>query len=334
MSNSSLSKPSDVILHLLSHLYAQRSFSLWKPKQRAEWFAKTVIAVTPSLSQKPTTTQESKSSPSLALFHDLYSTPSLASSIYRHVMVLESVSRAGRLFGFLPSHVTGARQLACDPLPPPTRVSQYDSEFDFSNTRGSLLCLQTLLYMLIQRAGTGTLPPPGFAAPSRSQLSAQWDAIPAPSTETVTLGDCDLIMGHDDLESDDLLLENEHDVANHVFGWDNESPKRVVHVKKFQVEWRPVTNGEFLAFWKKMDGKIAMPPSWVEEDGEIKVCMKPLMVRSTQLTLYDFRSEHCMAPSRWNMRSTGLVRLPTMTCSRMPNRKADASPPKPSCACS
>lgn len=188
--------------------------------------------------------------------------------------------------------------------------------------------------MLIQRAGTGTLPPPGFAAPSWSQLSAQWDAIPAPSTETVTLGDCDLIMGHDDLESDDLLLENEHDVANHVFGWDNESPKRVVHVKKFQVEWRPVTNGEFLAFWKKMDGKIAMPPSWVEEDGEIKVCMKPLMVRSTQLTLYDFRSEHCMAPSRWNMRSTGLVRLPTMTCSRMPNRKADASPPKPSCACS
>lgn len=129
MSNSSLSKPSDVILHLLSHLYAQRSFSLWKPKQRAEWFAKTVIAVTPSLSQKPTTTQESKSSPSLALFHDLYSTPSLASSIYRHVMVLESVSRAGRLFGFLPSHVTGARQLACDPLPPLTRVSEYDSEF-------------------------------------------------------------------------------------------------------------------------------------------------------------------------------------------------------------
>ncbi len=69
------------------------------------------------------------SSPSPSLFDTLYTAPSLASSVYRHVVVLESVTRAGRLFGFLPASVTSGKQLACDPLPPPTRVSEYDGEF-------------------------------------------------------------------------------------------------------------------------------------------------------------------------------------------------------------
>ncbi len=126
---SALSKKSESILHLLSHLYAQRSSSLWKPKQRAQWFADTLTDVAPTLSTKPEDSA-SKSSPSSVLFHKLYTgSPSLAYSIYRHVMVLESMSRAGRLFGFLPSHVTAARQLACDPLPPVTRVTEYNDEF-------------------------------------------------------------------------------------------------------------------------------------------------------------------------------------------------------------
>lgn len=44
-------------------------------------------------------------------------------------MVLESVTRAGRLFGFLPSHLLSGRQFACDPLPPPGAVTQYDVAF-------------------------------------------------------------------------------------------------------------------------------------------------------------------------------------------------------------
>jgi hypothetical protein len=31
--------------------------------------------------------------------------------------------------GFIPRAVTSARQLACDPLPPPTKVSEYDDRF-------------------------------------------------------------------------------------------------------------------------------------------------------------------------------------------------------------
>ena len=125
--------------------------------------------------------------------------------------------------------------------------------------------------MLIQRAGTGTLPPPGFAIPPWSVLSAQWDAIPPPTLPTVTLGPCQITMGRDDTESDDLLPQYELDVAEHEFGWDNESPERVVEVRQFRAEWRPITNGEFLTFWKGMKGSIALPPSWVEVDGEIKV---------------------------------------------------------------
>ena len=39
------------------------------------------------------------------------------------------MTRAGRLFGFLPPNVLTAKQLACDPVPPPTRVSEYDPAF-------------------------------------------------------------------------------------------------------------------------------------------------------------------------------------------------------------
>ncbi|TBU65143.1 C-type lectin protein [Dichomitus squalens] len=133
--------------------------------------------------------------------------------------------------------------------------------------------IETLLYMLIQRAGTGMLPPPGFAPPPWPALAAQWDAIPAPTTPTVTLGPATITMGHDDQEPDDLLPALEHDVGAHEFGWDNESPARAVHVGAFRVEWRPVTNGEFLAFWQG-PGKdvVDMPASWAQtEDGEVRV---------------------------------------------------------------
>lgn len=161
--------------------------------------------------------------------------------------------------------------------------------------------------MLIQRAGTGTLPPPGFASPAWSQLSAQWDAIPPPSTDSVTLGPCTLTVGHDDRESDDLLPENEHDVAEHTFGWDNESPQRQIHVGKFRIEWRPISNGDFLAFWRKMNGEIGLPPSWVQDGDELKVeHQAPRRWFPTDPpTLCRFAL--CMVLSLWSMRSTGLA---------------------------
>ncbi|CCL99008.1 uncharacterized protein FIBRA_01016 [Fibroporia radiculosa] len=132
--------------------------------------------------------------------------------------------------------------------------------------------IETLLYILIQRAGTGMLPPPGFASPPWAQLAAQWDNIPAPSTPHATLGPCTLTMGHDDPEPADLIEGFEADVQGHEFGWDNESPKHAVEIGRFKIDWRPVTNGEFLAYWRGAGkDRVAIPPSWVEEDGEVRV---------------------------------------------------------------
>ncbi|KAJ7690691.1 C-type lectin protein [Mycena rosella] len=129
--------------------------------------------------------------------------------------------------------------------------------------------VETLLYMLIQRAGAGTLPPPGFVVPPWEFLKLQWDATPAPSTESVTLGPAILTLGHDDSEADDFLPGIESEAEGRRYGWDNESPARQVEVGKFRAAWRPVTNKEFLAFWRAC--KTELPKSWVEEDGEVKV---------------------------------------------------------------
>ena len=133
---------------------------------------------------------------------------------------------------------------------------------------------QTLLYMLIQRAGTGTLPPPGFAPPPWSALAAAWEASArAPSTPTVTIGPNTITLGHDDCEGDDLKLEVTHRVDGHEFGWDNESPARRVEVGPVRMEWRPVTNEEYLAFWNA-DGQtqVEFPPSWVSSEQGMEVC--------------------------------------------------------------
>ncbi|EJD07989.1 uncharacterized protein FOMMEDRAFT_73812 [Fomitiporia mediterranea MF3/22] len=131
--------------------------------------------------------------------------------------------------------------------------------------------IETLLYMLVQRAGSGTLPPPGFTTPPWTALAEQWACIPAPSTSSVTLGPAVLVMGHDDAESDDLLPELEDDVQEHEFGWDNESPRREVQVGRFRVDWRPITNGEYFAFWEQSRTADDIPGSWVENNGQILV---------------------------------------------------------------
>ncbi|KAJ6497786.1 C-type lectin protein [Mycena sanguinolenta] len=128
--------------------------------------------------------------------------------------------------------------------------------------------IETLLYMLIQRAGTGTLPPTGFAVPPWDLLKLQWNATPASTTESVILGPAKLAMGHDDSEADDFSPDLEH-AEGRTYGWDNESPRRLVKVGQFRASWRPVTNNEFMVFWRA--GKAELPKSWVEEDGEAKV---------------------------------------------------------------
>ncbi|KAH8115420.1 C-type lectin protein [Phellopilus nigrolimitatus] len=131
--------------------------------------------------------------------------------------------------------------------------------------------VETLLYMLIQRAGTGVLPPPGFSVPPWTELAAQWAHVPAPASPSLVLGPASLTMGHDDSEQDDLAPALTNDVYTHEFGWDNESPRREVQVACFRVDWRPITNGEFLAFLKAQRDAVGLPASWTEENGQIFV---------------------------------------------------------------
>ncbi|KAK2464599.1 hypothetical protein APHAL10511_003388 [Amanita phalloides] len=129
---------------------------------------------------------------------------------------------------------------------------------------------ETLLYMLLQRAGTGTLPPPGFSVPQWSILAEAWDALPSPTTDKVVLGPQVLTLGHDDRDADDAAEGD--DVQNHEYGWDNESPQRTVHVAKFAIEWRPITNGQFYDFFMGQgQGRVELPASWIMVDGEIQV---------------------------------------------------------------
>ncbi|KDQ55037.1 hypothetical protein JAAARDRAFT_37574 [Jaapia argillacea MUCL 33604] len=131
--------------------------------------------------------------------------------------------------------------------------------------------VETLLYMLIQRAGTGTIPPP-TVTPPWSALARQWSRTEPPSTPTVTLGPTTITLGHEDSELDDLEPAFIDKIDGHEFGWDNESPARQFPVGKFKIDWRPVTNKEFYAFWKgaKSSG-VHMPASWIAEAGSIKV---------------------------------------------------------------
>lgn len=134
--------------------------------------------------------------------------------------------------------------------------------------------------MLIQRAGSGTLPPPGFIAPPWELLVQQWNANPAPLSSTTTLGPATITLGHNDSEGDDKTEGIAEDVEGHVFGWDNESPERKVEVGAFRVDWRPVSNREFEVFWRETGAtQLGMPGSWVEEDEQIKVYSFSLSTR-------------------------------------------------------
>ncbi|KIM89427.1 hypothetical protein PILCRDRAFT_813358 [Piloderma croceum F 1598] len=128
---------------------------------------------------------------------------------------------------------------------------------------------ETLLYMLLQRAGTGTIPPPDFTPPNWASLAEIWEAAPKQVSPTVILGPAVVSLGHDDIEADDIDLVKALEVDGHEFGWDNESPKRKAYVNEFSIEWRPITNGQFYDFYKSGgQEQVKFPASWVEYKGE------------------------------------------------------------------
>ncbi|KAI0059339.1 DUF654-domain-containing protein [Artomyces pyxidatus] len=112
------------LLHLLSHLYVQRSSSLWKDPNHAPWFASTVASVT-SEGKLPSASTNTPGFQRLAAH--TRSTPGFPTSVYRHVVVLGAPAQ--RLLAYIPQAVLTSNSLACDPLPPPSAASRYDDAF-------------------------------------------------------------------------------------------------------------------------------------------------------------------------------------------------------------
>ncbi|KAF9932856.1 hypothetical protein FBU30_007187 [Linnemannia zychae] len=152
--------------------------------------------------------------------------------------------------------------------------------------------LETIIYMLAQSPNTA--PPPSIPAPWAVKKSASDDNTPtsavlSPSTVSPAtwfhinpsqLDENTLSLGHNDLESDDLLDAHKHDLVS-PFGWDNEHPlvtSRPVP-SAFEIQSRQVTNNEFLVYMKSIGvtgealrNNENTPASWLIDDhGEVSV---------------------------------------------------------------
>lgn len=117
--------------------------------------------------------------------------------------------------------------------------------------------LETLLYMLVQ---SSNIIHPAVSPP----LWYENRCLKRSDTSLSIISQANLIpfngsiveIGSDESEeSSDLKKIN--------LGWDNEHPKRMVSVSSFEIQTRPVTNGEYFLFWKKSNRSDALTPaSW------------------------------------------------------------------------
>lgn len=126
--------PEESTLHLLSHMYAIRSMSLWKSSSLSAWLVSTAFSMLPTFSSKC-------GRPIRARFLRVFTSEHLRESIYRHVIVLAQTHAQQEhrvLTAFIPRQVLNAHQYACDPLPPQTACSLYDNEF-FATAEDSVL---------------------------------------------------------------------------------------------------------------------------------------------------------------------------------------------------
>ncbi|KAF9034429.1 hypothetical protein BDZ89DRAFT_1130647 [Hymenopellis radicata] len=105
------------VMHLLCHLYVQRSLPVWK--DHAAWFGETITQhfSTPPASIAVNSVREA--------FLKIYGHEQLRYAAYRHIMVLEYRT----LFQYIPRLILAQKSLDCDPLPPPTAVTSYDAAF-------------------------------------------------------------------------------------------------------------------------------------------------------------------------------------------------------------
>jgi hypothetical protein len=107
-----------VAVQILCHLYVQRWGDLWLGDSHSSWLSECIRSLPPPSSVMASTNEDR----STAL-----AATAIQTSIYRHLIVLEKTCRS--LFAFVPKEILNSRQLACDPLPPYLKVSEYNPEF-------------------------------------------------------------------------------------------------------------------------------------------------------------------------------------------------------------
>ncbi|KAG0173664.1 hypothetical protein DFQ30_007286 [Apophysomyces sp. BC1015] len=133
--------------------------------------------------------------------------------------------------------------------------------------------IETLLYMLMQ--SPNICPPKDVCVPAwkmaldnrrvDTQVYAhqvkQHDRCLEPSPTVPVLAGT-VRLGHDDDEEQDARGSQVE------FGWDNERPSREVRVGGFEIQTRPVTNGEYLAYLQATNKLDALPKSWGRLDNK------------------------------------------------------------------
>lgn len=111
--------------------------------------------------------------------------------------------------------------------------------------------LETFLYMLLQ--SERILSPPGQTVPNFAALSKEsasqkreniWHKIPERK----------FVVGADDLENN--LPPDRY------YLWDNERPSRLVSVKSFEAQSRPISNGDY-ANYLEATHQTKLPASWI-----------------------------------------------------------------------
>ncbi|KAH8923626.1 hypothetical protein BT69DRAFT_1262315 [Atractiella rhizophila] len=130
--------------------------------------------------------------------------------------------------------------------------------------------LETILYMIVQMAPEKINPPSSASIPDFRSLSNHWNALYRSQDlgTTETFQPSSLNFGIDDVDTRDNAVLS----PSHVYGWDNESPTRIVEVKKpFKISLLMITNGDYYDFWKQEPGRKT-PESWkVDETGNVSV---------------------------------------------------------------
>jgi hypothetical protein len=163
---SDFSNEADGVLHLLSHLYAQRSGALWKAPALGTWLAAAVSAALPSLPRAATSTN--------ARFPALFGGGSLlAGAVYRHAAAQEAGFRA--LLAFVPRADAARTAFAGDPLPPRSALSSYSDPAFFAGADDAALLAPPGTRRADDRALVELVPDPG----ARAALRRMWDADPA-----------------------------------------------------------------------------------------------------------------------------------------------------------